>query len=907
MSSDDPADRPSKRPDDAGDAPLVTSAFPWLLLQKVAIPDPVPGYVDRPELVARANPTQRRLTIFNATGGFGKTTLMAECCRRLRREGVATAWVALDERDEPGTLDAYIALACVGAGLNLLNVPDPDKAPAGPAGRIGLVAREIQSFGKPFVIAFDELERLRHPGSVSLLAYLLQRGPPNLHLAVAGRETPGGFDVADALLDGRAEAIETEDLRFSQADAARLFDLGLSRDALAEEMVRSAGWPLALSISRGGRERESAGKGVTAETLVGNWIESRLLADLGHDDRNFVLDLGLFGWADAALLDEVLHRSDSMRRLESLGALAGLIERVNRGASWRLHPLVRDHCGRQLFRDDPERFRTVHRRIAAALARRGETVQAMRHAAEGGDPSLAGEILVRAGGVRLWTRQGVVQFLEADRLLSEDVLASTPRLQLVRCTALALSGCQDEAAARYRERSREAAARDDDADFEYRVDDCIVRSGIALYGGASVGSDWLRTLPGDISRLATSPRLEPSTRGHFEYALAIGHFLQGDLQAALESLSVARDLLAGSQYIALYGSLLRGQIAFVEGRVQEARAHYRTARRISRQCFLLDPAAATSTAITMSELTLECGRTATVAEPPGLRTALMREGQPFSAFAVGCRVLIDTRLRSGRVDRALAVADELLGHVRRAGLVTFARSLAAMRISVLAMAGRVEEAELAWRREELPEDSLDCVDLTVQGWREVEALSEARIRLLIAGGRFDEARVLVGAVREVAEAHRLRRVEMRAWAWSILLEEHAGDREAALRCVTRYLKLFADSPYAWPLVRERGACEEVLQRYLGLDVDRSCRQAAHALLAAMHRAGSGPNLSLSAREREVLGYLAGRRDKEIAATLGLSVHGVRFHLRKVFGKLGVGDRAAAVRRAKEMGLIADDA
>ena len=107
MSGNIPGDRPFEGPDDAGDVPLATSAFPWLLLQKVAIPDPVPGYVDRPELVARANPTQRRLTILNATGGFGKTTLMAECCRRLRQEGVATAWVSLDERDgycRPGTI-----------------------------------------------------------------------------------------------------------------------------------------------------------------------------------------------------------------------------------------------------------------------------------------------------------------------------------------------------------------------------------------------------------------------------------------------------------------------------------------------------------------------------------------------------------------------------------------------------------------------------------------------------------------------------------------------------------------------------------------------------------------------------------------------------------------------------------
>ena len=881
-----------------GEASLAASAFPWLLLQKVAIPDPVRGYVDRPELVARANPTQRRLTILNATGGFGKTTLMAECCRRLRQEGVATAWIALDERDEPAVLDGYIALACVGAGLNLVDVPDPRQAPTGPESRIGLVVREIQSRGRPFVIAFDELERLRNPGSVALLAYLLQRGPPNLHLVFAGREIPDGLNVAGAVLDGVAETVETEDLRFSTADVARFFDLRLSRDALVEEMDRSAGWPLALRISRGGPRRVQA--------LVGNWLESRLLADLGRDDRDFVLDLGLFGWADAALLDEVLQRTDAERRMESIGALEGLVERVAGGTSWRLHPLVREHCARQRFQEDPERFKAVHRRIAAALARRGETVLAMRHAAEGGAPFLAGEILEEAGGVRLWTLQGVVQLAEADRLLSEDVVSRKPRLQLVRCLVLALSGRQDEAAAVYGQRSSAAEAPDREADLEYRVDDCIVRTGIALYGAAPLGEDWLRTLPADIARVAASPRLDAVTRGHFEYGLCVAHFLRGEFDAALDHLSAAQGQHAGSRYVELYGTLVRGHIAFVEGRPEEARVHYRKARRMARRDFLLDPVAATSCAIAMSELTLECGRAATVAEPPGLRSALMKYGQPFSAFAVGCRVLIDTRLRSGRVDDALATADALLAHVRRARLTTFARPLAAMRISVLVIAGRAEEAERAWRQEGLPEEASDCLDLTVGGWREMEALSEARVRLWIADGRFDEARALVGAVLRLAGEHRLRKVEMRAWVWWILLEQRAGDPEAALRSLTGYLKLFAESPYAWPLVREREGCEALLQRYLDLDVDGSCRPAARSLLAAVRRVATGPNLSLSGREREVLQCLVGRRDKEIAAALGLSVHGVRYHLRSLFRKLGVANRAAAIDRAAALGLVTLD-
>ena len=120
-----------KAPRGAGAVSVVERAFPWLLRQKITVPDRVPGYVHRAELVSRVMPTRRRLTVLNAAGGFGKTTLLAHCCRMLREDGVATAWVSTDEQDEPEVLDIYIAFACQDAGLDLLDVSNPERG--GPA------------------------------------------------------------------------------------------------------------------------------------------------------------------------------------------------------------------------------------------------------------------------------------------------------------------------------------------------------------------------------------------------------------------------------------------------------------------------------------------------------------------------------------------------------------------------------------------------------------------------------------------------------------------------------------------------------------------------------------------------------------------------------------------------------
>ena len=115
-----------------------------------------------------------------------------------------------------------------------------------------------------------------------------------------------------------------------------------------------------------------------------------------------------------------------------------------------------------------------------------------------------------------------------------------------------------------------------------------------------------------------------------------------------------------------------------------------------------------------------------------------------------------------------------------------------------------------------------------------------------------------------------------------------------------------DSPYGGPLVRERADCAELLTARLETAPGPAAGDATRALLAAMESADDPRQWVLTPRERQILQRLAGRRDKQIAAELGLSAYGVRYHLRNLFAKLGARSRAEALRRARELGLIPGD-
>ena len=145
------------------------------------------------------------------------------------------------------------------------------------------------------------------------------------------------------------------------------------------------------------------------------------------------------------------------------------------------------------------------------------------------------------------------------------------------------------------------------------------------------------------------------------------------------------------------------------------------------------------------------------------------------------------------------------------------------------------------------------------------------------------------------------------WMTQLLfaLRHVSGDREGALCEVAELASLGIATGM-------RQTCADMLGGYLADYVAQLAAQPdadeaqLHFLRSVMNRdrAARASASELSKRETDVLRALAtGGSDKELARELGISDHGVRFHLKGVFKKLGVHDRLSAVVRAQEKGWI----
>ena len=872
------------------------------------LPDPVEGFVERTALGARCDPVKWRVMAINAPGGFGKTTLLAEACRRSRKQGTLVAWLTVDEDDGPKTLATYLSYAFSEAGLDILDPRSVSSDFEGHDYRSNLLLNSIEAHGADCVLALDDIHRLRDPASLGIVNRLLQHAPRNLHLALALRYIPNGLDVATPIFQGRGLTITSDELRFQKPEIARFFATSLSRTELAHLTESSQGWPIALCIHRNVRDQTASD--VLAHDIASNWIETRLWSGLSEDDQDLILDIGLFEWIDAELVDEVLGVG-SVRRIGSIPALSGLLRSVgDDSGTLHLHPLIRQHCAEKRFRETPDRYGSIHRAIARVLARQGHVVDAMRHAAEAGEPGLVGNIIENAGGFRVWFQHGLVRLRQASELITPEVLAASPRAGLVRCMELTMRGEIDEAMAVYVDLGARTAGFTqhldgrDDRELEY--DHLTFRYVMANHGCRPIGSPEVQALVERISAIAKAPPSDPLVSGAAQYAMCETEKNRANLDDALDW---ARRTYAAlgerSWFLKMYTDMQVGNIAVIQGRVADADAAFSRARRAAKAELLEDEGPMVLAEVLSTELRLERNKPAPVSRRSHKVPLLARSGAWLDVYVAASEAVIELAAEERGVAVAIGELDEIVAFAQSVGLETLRRCLLAMRVSLLAGAGRSRDAKLAWDGAGFPDRPDDIVDLDNQTWREMEVISCAGLRLLTAQAHYGAARQLAEALLAVSRKRGLRRTEMRGLALTMVLEHRAGNMEHARKRLVEYLGNYAQTDYRRPLIQERAVAVDVLT---GLDGEETAvASQAESLLRALRNAGPRQTRvgapDFTSREFEILRRLEGSRDKEIANVLELSEDGVRYHNKKIFRKLGVRGRVEAIHRARSLGIL----
>jgi two-component system nitrate/nitrite response regulator NarL len=178
-------------------------------------------------------------------------------------------------------------------------------------------------------------------------------------------------------------------------------------------------------------------------------------------------------------------------------------------------------------------------------------------------------------------------------------------------------------------------------------------------------------------------------------------------------------------------------------------------------------------------------------------------------------------------------------------------------------------------------------------------------------GQAEDGREALGVIRDSAPDIAVLDVEMPSLGGVDVVRAVNRD-ELTTRMVLLSAHLEADTVYAavqagvsaylskaWPAERICDALVAVARGDIILP-----NEVQAGLAAAIRSNAAGARIHLTPREREVLGGLAeGKSAPQIAGELHVSPATVKTHLKTLYEKLGVSDRAAAVAEAMRRGLI----
>ncbi len=906
--------------------------------------------VRRPQLVARPRILERldsslgeshRLTLVSAPAGFGKTTVLGDWVAHLggRRPSPRVAWLSLDEGDDdPARFLTHLAAAFAGVGLDVGSLAVDHHGPAISDALTVLVNEVTRAAAEApetvWVQVLDDYHTIGAPEVHEAVAFLLDHLPAQLHLVLATRADPP-LPLARLRTRGQLTEVRAADLRLTRSEARAFLDevMGLDLtaadvDALAE---RTEGWVAGLQLAglslRGIEERREVAAFIDAFTgsnrFVIDYLADEVLARQPGEVYDFLLRTAVLDLLTGPLCDTVTGCADAARMLEDLERDNLFVVPLDAQRCWyRYHHLFADVLHARLLAEHPEEVPDLHRRASAWYAAHALPIQAVRHAMAAEDVGRAAHLMEEAlPDLRRARQDGLL--LTWMQSLPESVVRRSPVLSIWSAWSRLMSGDLDTM-----ERWLQAAE-------------------VALTAGAedpSLARGWA-----DTEDLRTAP----ATISIYRASLAQA---RGDVAGTVRHARQALHLAAPEDHLIRgQGGAFLGLAAWATGNIAEALETFGEAiHSLHAAGNLVDELDAT---IVLADMWVAMGRPSRARElyVRGLQRATA-DGEPYP------RATADLHVGLAELDREL---DELAGarhHLETAQVLAHRATITENRhrwyvvmAQVKAAAGDhdeagrlLDQAEALYRRGFYPE---------------IRPIPAMRARLAIASGNLASAsawahsrgmgidddpdylreyehltlvRLLLAEDSTSPRSDRPGTGTPPAGAALLLLDRlHAAAADAGregslieirmLRALTHHAQ--GDEPRAMATLGQVLGATPEPDSYVRLYVDEG-----PPMLDLLHRAVTEHGVALperlgrhleesvapeegyvpqqplahplSHRELDVLRLLDSElTGPDIARQLYVSLNTLRTHTKRIFTKLDVNNRAAAVRRAHQLGIL----
>jgi len=874
------------------------------------------GLVTRPRLLEQLN-TPHSLTFILAPAGYGKTTLLStwlETCP------VPHVWLSLDEHDNDlavfitGLAEALqrILPTVVDNTLTMLNgmtLPPPEVVTRA-------LLNDLADIQTDFILVLDDYHVIHNTAIHDLLQELVSHPPPALHLVLASRLDPP-LPLARLRTQGHVVELRAPDLRLTLEEAAlflrEVMALSVDEQTIALLMARTVGWPVSLRLAALSLRRHPAADAFAGNRYIMDYLLTEVLAPLPSPAQDLLIKTSFLDQLSGPLCAAITGMGDQLVNgepiLDWLDHADLFVVPVDEQRQWyRCHHLFRQILLQRLEKLlGPAEMTALRLRASAWFSANDYLDEALQQALVANDWAAAVQVVAEhrhelmnrsqwqrlERWVHLFPREVVAQ--------QPDLLLSEVALMVIRQQISEMSALLDRVEAHLAQQPAERVA--------------------ALRGEVEARRSALYYWVGDLARSRSlgRPALEKTPaewwylRGYTRLFLSLGYQISGDLIQAYAVMYASGEPAQSRDY----QKLLFGCACFLHWIAADLSGLARAARQVLATSDPSDLVEIVTWSRYHLGLTYYQCNDLPAAEQQLLPLVTRPHTSDGHCFLNSAVLLARIRQLQNRPEEARQIVDAMLSfalEVRSEALLNDARTF---------------QAELALRQGRLAEASQWAAQSgsfapIPMPYAFVPPLVLPMILLAQdTPASRQQARQLLTQMADYFTSIHYTAIRIQVLALQALLFHAEGDEQQALAVLEQaialaepggFLRLLVDlGPQLKPLftvLTHRGVSPAYLAAINAAygEVDRQSVVAAaleQAVPDPLRSAASSPIEPLTYRERDVLLLLDKRyTNKEVAATLSISVGTVHVHVRNISDKLGVHGRRAIVQAAKDHGLIA---
>ncbi|MBG0850366.1 AAA family ATPase [Streptomyces spinoverrucosus] len=860
------------------------------------------GLIDRHDLVATLDLAARqRVTIISAPAGSGKTSVLRAWAAQSGQQR-RIAFVSVRGGQNDAQLFWLDLIGAIRGALDEGAEPPAASPDFDGTAMVDRVLSELAATDDPVTLIIDDLHWLSSPDTLEQLGSLLTHLPRRAHAILATRrDLPLGLHRLR--LTGELVEIRGPRLRFTEAETRALLvasGLDLPDHLTATLHERTEGWAAglrlaALSLAGHPDPERFVAEFSGSERTVAEYLMAEMLERQPKDVQRMLLRTSVLDRVNGDLADLLTDSTGSERILLELEDANAFVMSLDPQRSWfRYHHLFGGLLRLELRRSQPEEVPDLHRLAAHWLAERARITDAVRHLQAAGD----------------WS--------EAAQLLTDHALSLTLDGQADTIQALLRSFPT-------RTNESELALAQAIADLDrLRLEEASAHLEIAR--------NYAKTMPPErcgrlTVAIASLELLLARLRGHFD-----GVFEQLEALPTPATGWTNADIALGSDLRAI-ALLNRGVTEAWLLRLSDSERHLEEgaalARAIERPYLEVACLAHLGFAATIHSFSLarqRCEEAIAVAARHGWDDQLVIA--PALATLAGAKIWmgefddgehwLDRATQAGRsgVEPGIRLVVHLVTGVMHAARGHLDRALAEFEAATQVNARMVGEHALSARVASwtiATQARLGRSDRALAGLAALTDRQRARgeIRNALATLRLAEhdpagARSALAPVLDGTAPVNPHLTLIEAHLLDALAHRELGGERAAGASVERALELAEPDALVLPFAMT-GAWELLETLPLG----GSAHQALITrILEAVHGAAVSVDTvqaqaaPLSPSELRVLRYLPTNLTRqEIADELSVSLNTVSTHMRKIYTKLGVTDRSAAVQRGRALRLL----